>query len=460
AEKEEQERRIRDAERIAEEQKKAAEAQKKEAATQRRSVRNTRIGLVVAVALLAIASLAGWQALREAQRADHQARTATAQKLAAQARVHFAQKPDLAVLLSSEASRLDDSVEVKASLLDSLEHDGRLQTFLRGHTAPVQCVAFSRDGKFMATGGNDHTIHLWNAQTWQLLGTFPEGHKEPVFSLAFSPDSALLASGSTDQTVRLWNVATREPAGQPLTGHTGWVRSVVFLPDGKMLLSSSATESGENETLQWDLSSQPPSKKAVGEHMAGNLAVSPDGRLLAIGRGQRSISLWDLQTHSLRGNQLQTEGVFVQSLAFSSDSKTLAASDDKGIGLWDLSGSAPKSQEIADNVDFTLAVAISPDGKLLAGGGNDTVVHLWDLTTNRQLPRPLVGHKGYVTSLAFHPDGTTLVSGSEDGTLIKWSLIPRSPVRHLLPGGVGSAAFSPDEHWLVTDGADATILVW
>ncbi|MFA5923750.1 MAG: WD40 repeat domain-containing protein [Methylococcaceae bacterium] len=196
---------------------------------------------------------------------------------------------------------------------------------------------------------------------------------------------------------------------------------------------------------------------------------------MAIGRGQTSISLWDFQMHSLRRKQLTTSGVFIQSLAFSSDSKILAASDDKGIVLWDLDGTMPKQQELDNNVDFIQAVAISPDGKLLAGGGNDAAVHLWDLTTHKQLPRPLLGHRGYVTSLAFHPDGTGLVSGSEDGTLIKWSLIPQwsedgtfrkwstiSPVRHLLrnTGGVRSAAFSPDDHWLVTDGAEGNILVW
>ncbi|MFA5923751.1 MAG: TIR domain-containing protein [Methylococcaceae bacterium] len=181
---------------------------------------NTWLRLVTGGIILSLATLtafAFWQWFE----AENQARIATAQKLAAQARVYFDSKPDLAILLSNEASLLDDSVEVKASLLDSFEHDARLQIFLRGHTAPVHCVTFSRDGRFMATGGDDHMILLWNAQTWQLLGTFPKGHKGAVFSLAFSPDSTLLASGSTDQTVRLWDVATRKPMGQPLTGHTG-----------------------------------------------------------------------------------------------------------------------------------------------------------------------------------------------------------------------------------------------
>ena len=447
AEKEEQERRIRDAERIAEEEKKAAAAQK-------RTARASMIGLAVAVL---VAALAGWQYLR----ADHQARVATAQKLTAQARSHFDDQPDLAALLSVEASFLDDSPAVKGSLLDGLEHGARLQTFLRGHTASVRCVAFSHDGKLLASGGDDNMIRLWDAETWQSVGALPQGHTQSVWSVALSPDGSVLASGSADQTVRLWKVATREPLGQPLTGHAGPVDSVAFHPDGNTLISSS----GEQESIHWNVTSLPPTASPFGAQYSsrvGKLAFSPDGRLLAIG-SPHGISLWQPETQQHLGEPLETEGVLFQSLAFSQDSKTLVAANEMGITQWDLSGALPKPKPLAANVDFIQAVAISPDGKLLAGGGNDAMVRLWNLDTGQQLPRPLTGHTGHITSLGFHPDGATLVSGSEDGTIVVWNPTPRSPLRYLLrhPGGtIISAAFSRDDRLLATGSPDGTILIW
>ncbi len=376
--------------------------------------------------------------------------------------MHFADRPDLAALLSTEASLLDDSPQVAASLLDSLENDARLYTFLRGHTAPVYALAFSPDGRLLASGGDDRVIRLWDARTWEPVATLKNGHTGTVWSLAFSPDGSLLASGSTDRTVRLWNVAARAPAGPPLGGHTGRVRSLAFDRTGKVLLSSSATEGGENETLSWDLAAVPPAAKPFGggAGSSGNLALGADGRLLAVGSGG-IVSLWNLDTQQRLPQPLATEGVFLQGLAFSPDGKLLAAGDDAGLTVWDLSGARPTRRQLSDNADFTLEVAISPDGKLLAGGGNDRFVRLWNLESNKQDARPLIGHTGFVTALAFHPGGGTFVSGSEDGTLIVWSAEPRSRVRQHLrhPGRVVSAAFI-DEQRLATGSFDGSIVLW
>ena len=101
-------------------------------------------------------------------------------------------------------------------------------------------MAFSPDGKRIASGSRDTTVRLWDAATGQPVGQPLTGHRTSVSSVAFSPDGKRIASGSTDNTVRLWDAATGQPVGQPLTGHRNIVWSVAFSPDGTRIASGGA----------------------------------------------------------------------------------------------------------------------------------------------------------------------------------------------------------------------------
>jgi WD40 repeat protein len=119
---------------------------------------------------------------------------------------------------------------------------------LSAHSAPVLSVAFSKDGKWLASGSGDNTIILWDTATHQPRPPLT-GHKDPVLSVAFSPDGKTLASGSADKTIRLWDVATYRPLGLPFLGHNGPVTKVIFSPDGTTLISTEA----DGTTMRWDV---------------------------------------------------------------------------------------------------------------------------------------------------------------------------------------------------------------
>ena len=284
---------------------------------------------------------------------------------------------------------------------------------LTGHSDSVHSVAVSPDGKYLASGSDDKTVIIWDANSGEKLKTL-EGHYDYVSSVCWSPDGKYLASGAGDYTVIIWDAKNVKKL-KTLEGHSDGVISVCWSPDGKYLVSGSYDET----VIIWDASSGEKFKTLEG-HSDSVISVcwSPDGKYLASGSWDKTVIIWDVNSGA-KIKTLKGHSKWVNSVCWSPDGKYLASgSYDETVIIWD-ANSGQRLKTLEGHSLFVNSVSWSPDGKYLASGSLDTTVVIWDAKSGQKL-QTLEGHSADVNSVCWSPDGKYLASGSWDNTVKIW----------------------------------------
>ena len=323
---------------------------------------------------------------------------------------------DTAARLAARAEKVNPNQPQTKELIRKIliEYGGELRTFT-GHKGAVTSVAYSPDGKFLLSGGEDQTLKLWEVASGKEVRTFT-GNRGAVTSVAFSPEGNLAVSGSDDSTLRLWEVAS----GRELqaTESLGWkVTSVTFSPNGRFVASAA----DDNQVKLWALPKMERVRAFTGHAWrVTSVAFSPDGNFSLSGSEDDSLKLWDVA----KGQEVRTfrNGLAnVTCVAFSPDGRFgLSGGRDKAVKLWNLA-SGREVQRFDGHSQPVRSVAFTHDGRFAVSASEDGTIKVWDLGTGKEL-RTFSGHTAAVTGVAVSPDSRNLASSSADGSVRIWQL--------------------------------------
>jgi RNA polymerase sigma factor (sigma-70 family) len=389
---------------------------------------------------------------------------------------------------------------------------------LAGHRGGTQKLAFSADGKRLASAGADRTIRLWDATGRQELlrvptdyGVYasllwspdgkllaytlrcqnaihlldshtgrelhpPQGHSAEVFWAGFGKDGRTLLTAGRDGTVRFWERGRGREVRRITTGVVNGVWRAALSPDGKLLATTGCTEKA---VRLWDSTTGKELRRVEGyQSVVAEVAFSPDDKLLAsrscggVTDKDPGIRLWDVGTgKELRRLNEPRPPAYFTAMRYSADGKSLTtASSDGAVRRWgtasgeEIGGGTGPAKEVGPDRN-EIPLAVSPDGRAVAARKHDGAAR-WSITVKEARTGgervTLKGHTVYVACCAFSPDGRRLASGGGDGSVRLWDLATGKELACFAghQGWVQTVAFAPDGRSLLSAGGDGTAVLW
>jgi len=384
------------------------------------------------------------------------------------------------------------------SLISFAQDDAPQLVLPIGHTARVNSIAFSPDGRYILSGSYDTTIKLWEFSTGREIRSFV-GHTDAVTSVAFDPDGQHIISGSWYGSVKVWRIDTGQ-AINTFRPHTYWINSMVLSKDGRYILSGS----GDKTIKLWELETGHIVRTFLG-HSEGitSVSFSPDERYILSSSTDKTIRLWEKETgKEIRLFTCLGKKVEVWSAALSPDGRyVLANLKGNAMSLWSVT-TGKEIRLFSKNTAFVYSISFSPDGRNAVTGCSDGILRLWQIDNGKQICS-FLGHEKAVRSVIFSNDGRYILSCSDNGTIKLWDMITSQEIRsfsgivdtvtfasfnsdgryvlygsgknlklfELLTGKevmvfyghrslVRSAAFSPDDRYIISGSDDKTLMLW
>ncbi|HYJ87755.1 MAG TPA: hypothetical protein VEW46_16950 [Pyrinomonadaceae bacterium] len=350
---------------------------------------------------------------------------------------------------------------------------------ISAHPRPITSIAFSEDGKTLASAGDNGSVGIWETGCLSALSTKNEskdcreqavltGHSDSILSVSFRSDSNLLATASRDKTVGLWDTNAKSDArSTSFPGYLDQTSFIKFSPDGKVL----GAVSRKGLVKVWDATTMEEKSLRGSDGRPridrfASLVFAPGGKVFATWNPEGGITLWDTNTLTETG-KLQgatptpRENKFLMAFSKKSD-RLITWTQEEGITVYDTKLKLAKvsTRPLLTTSNFLL-VAFSPDLGILAAGISNGGVELWDTRTGRLLTE-LRGNSGPVLSIAFSNDGRRLATGYADNTVKIWDPTnfekPVTLTGHSAP--VQALAFSDDGKRLATGSWDASVKIW
>ena len=304
-----------------------------------------------------------------------------------------------------------------------------------------------------------------DVETTPVVDTVPEANNNSNTNTTNRSSSESNNDSAVDSNSVAYNSNSNYVLYRNIEGHSGWVDSVAVSPDGRRIVSGS----GDKTIKVWNLATGKLERTLNGHSSSvGGVAVSPDGRRIVSGSGDlfssnddSTIRVWNLATGELE-RTLNGHSGSVDSVAVSPDGQNIiSGSGDGTIRVWNLA-TGELERTLEGHSAWVRSVAISPDGQnIISGSSHDSTIRVWDLVTG-ELERTLEGHNRSVFSVAISPDGRRIVSGGGDKTIKVWNLAT-GELERTLEGhdkSVGSVTMSPDGQRIVSGSSDNTVKVW